>query len=121
MCEIDTGDGEPIYGYSATTRKARKHHSCTVCGGPISPGESYTYRSGICDSEPWSEKSCALCLVDDKEFSKAHDVGGVGSMLPDYLDDCIQERGPGWEKWRAMRERLRARRSAARTEPRGGV
>lgn len=110
MCEIDMGDGEPIEGYTEKNRKARKEHRCTICGGRIASGERYAYRSGICDREPFSEKSCAACLDDDRQFSHAHHVSGVGGWLPDLLDECIAEREPGWEKWAAMRERMRSRR-----------
>ena len=38
-CFCDYGD--PPDFYVATKPKARKHHVCEECGGPIMPGERY--------------------------------------------------------------------------------
>lgn len=112
MCEIYTGDDEAVDGYTEKRRTARKSHACDCCGGRILAGESYVYRSWIFDHAPESEKCCDPCGKDATEFNKEHHVSLFAHRVPEYLDECVEEKEPGWEKWQAMIDRMKARREA---------
>ena len=47
--------------FKQTNRKARKQHKCCECSLAINPGDTYSYSSGIWDSQPLSFKLCNSC------------------------------------------------------------
>lgn len=119
MCEIDFSEGEPVTGYRTKTRKARKPHRCDCCRGPIETGSTYLYASWLHEREPDSEKQCAACAADNREFASAHGVYLFGSEFYNYLHECVvnpDEDGDDEDskRWRPMLERLDARIAAAK-------
>jgi hypothetical protein len=119
MCEIEFDDGDPVAGYRARPRKARKEHHCECCGLAIKPGETYEYASWIANHEPDWEKQCAACAADNREFANAHGVYLFASAFYTYLHECVvdpyaEADDEETKRWRPMLERLEARREAAK-------
>lgn len=46
-----------------TKPTARQHHTCTSCGRPINPGETYWRTRLIGDDGPYTCKSCEHCTA----------------------------------------------------------
>lgn len=62
------GDGYMEACYK-TIRKARKPHKCYECGDAIPAGSKYEYYSGIWEREPFSHKTCLLCVEIRDHFA----------------------------------------------------
>ncbi len=113
MCEWGSNYDEPCEVYNETERKARKHHTCESCSGPIVPGERYRYVSGVFDHSGFSFKQCGDCMAAHDEFAERHDEAPAVVDLFDALDHCVQEDGPS--SWAVpFFERMKARLAAAR-------
>ena len=89
-------------GFTQKVRKARKTHTCGECGRGITPGELYTYESGIWEDGPESYKTCNDCvslrhLVDDFIYGYLYEdlywyVDSLeGEVPPDVLVDVTPE------------------------------
>ena len=51
--------------FSDTRPVARKEHTCSRCRRPIPPGMRYRRRFMLVDGDPWFEKTCRDCQLDD--------------------------------------------------------
>jgi hypothetical protein len=116
MCEIDFGDGDPVYGFTQRQRKARKEHRCDLCRGAIPSGSTYFYASWIYDHRPDWEHVCAVCAADIEAFSKAHEGFFMADSFLHYLDECIAEGDEESEAWIPMRDRIHARCEETRAQ-----
>jgi hypothetical protein len=110
MCSIDL---DPCSVSRNVTRKARKAHSCSTCGGPIRAGETYHYSSWVFDGTAGSGKQCAPCHADMVTFSEAHDAYPAD---PGYFRTLLEECIVGDDDaslWRPMLARIELRGKAA--------
>jgi hypothetical protein len=78
--------------HSTTKRKARKHHGCCECHGPIDPGDHYIYGKGLNDGGWYSYKLCLSC----DEWSRLTGVADDGWILGDlaYVIAELFNQGP---------------------------
>ena len=44
---------------------ARKAHRCSLCTGPISPGETYSRRTLVYDRQVYDWRECSACEADE--------------------------------------------------------
>ena len=44
---------------------ARKAHHCSLCTGPISPGETYSRRTLVYDGQVYDWLECSACEADE--------------------------------------------------------
>ncbi len=59
MCAVD--DCEPWDVFRKEKRTARKQHRCHECYRLITPGESYTYLTGLIDGHWHTNRCCEHC------------------------------------------------------------
>jgi len=110
MCDI--GDwSEPFEMFCESEVKARKAHMCDSCGGRIEPGTTYLRHFSKFEGDICSEKMCALCLVDRKEFTDEHGVFTCPSETPGAFQDCIESRDnfSSMLKWARALRRIKSR------------
>ncbi len=112
MCEIDL-DGYRCELWNETERRARKQHKCDSCYRAIQPGERYVSHFSKFEGEVTTEKICADCNEDRKEFSSAHGeiYFSPGSWL-EVVYDCMSEDEEDRERWQPMIDRVKVRRDA---------
>lgn len=68
-----------------TKPKARKAHTCELCGRTIRAGETYHRYEGIFEGSPTSWKECEHCAAAIREFDiEGWEGYGVG---PDEMGD----------------------------------
>ncbi len=112
MCYIDL---EPCSVWSESERKARTLKRCTVCDGPIKPGEMYVKHFSVFEGAPTFAVMCSACKGDRQLFAEAHD--GMSPTPADFLrllDECIDEDSEDdSDGWKAMLARIEARGAAA--------
>ena len=48
-----------------TRPTARKAHRCSLCTGPISPGETYSRRTLVYDGQVYDWRECSACEADE--------------------------------------------------------
>lgn len=108
MCFVDL---DPCELWTEYERKARKPHKCACCYGTIKAGEFYLVHFSVFEGSPTSEKMCLPCKADRAEFAAAH--GGMmhtPSWVETGVRNCIGE-GDNDEQWRALLDRILARRA----------
>jgi hypothetical protein len=89
--------------FRAVTRKARKDHCCTECGGLIAKGTEYEYHSGIWDHQPSSEK---LHLDCNKLFNDVMRSDPYNDCLPyGSLYEAVGEQTQFGLRWKEIKER----------------
>lgn len=54
-------DYDPPTFYNSVKRKARKQYECDECDGPILPGETYEYVSGLWEDMFSTFRTCERC------------------------------------------------------------
>ena len=108
MCEIDFDSYCEVW--RDTPRRARKEHTCDVCGWQILRSETYTEHFNIFDGDITQEKCCCDCQEKRRRFEEAHDVGLTPRGYWERLEECIAE-GDDDVAWRIDRFRI-ARRQA---------
>lgn len=115
MCEIDASVGDycDYRPLSDTVQRAAKPYRCDTCRGGIAPGARYQRVVSLVEGEIHTERSCLGCRDDRTRFAKAH---GYESCNPtgfvEWLDECVEEGGPGVRRWREMRRRIEKRGAA---------
>lgn len=111
MCDIGD-DAEPFETVCETERKARKPHRCDCCSGIISAGETYLNHFSKFEGEINSEKMCAACLRDRKDFVDEHGFFTTPSDTPDNYRDCVDARDDfaSMLKWSRALRRISNRR-----------
>lgn len=76
--------------YTIEDRRARKAHRCCECRGSISPGEKYTYLSGVWDGDAMVYKTCGDCSLLRSEIQsdigELIELGGLYSDMDDPND-----------------------------------
>jgi hypothetical protein len=83
------GWGDPPEWITIRHHKARKHHTCSECGQPIAPGDTYEYVFGVWEGETSVFKTCALCdKIRQDYFPCGFHYGG----LADELMECYEVR-----------------------------
>ena len=70
---------------SASTRTARKEHTCCECGKTIQSGERYERSAGKTDGDIWTFSTCLICA----EIANAFYCGAryYGGILWDEMQD----------------------------------
>lgn len=92
MSDCDCDYGESSEFYAATTRTARKEHTCDECHRDIVAGERYEYVAAKHDGSMWTARTCSRCLAV-REYVQTHVPCFCWlhhSMLDD-ADDTIRE------------------------------
>lgn len=59
-CYCDYDDAPSVY--DVKSRKAKKEHKCSECGGAIQSGEVYAHAWGVWDGDARAFKTCPDCL-----------------------------------------------------------
>lgn len=83
MCRIEYADEDGRWLAAPAPRKARKRHTCGDCGRFISPGETYTTGTYLCDDYLDPIKMCEHCLAAGHWLNK---VCG-GHLWPGVVDE----------------------------------
>lgn len=85
-----TKEGETMLEcYTSTMPKARKKHTCDLCGLTINPGERYHYFSGKYDGDFISSKTCIFC---EKIIDAYCDWQGEGEWSEEEVEDWLNEK-----------------------------
>ena len=116
MCEIYFEEAVDLWNEHRVC--ARKHHTCSCCGGTIRPGEEYTRHFSVFDGQATSEKQCAACTTIVDEFATEHGGAFVPSQMLEAVHECyVQERDHDRKnaaRWlRAYRQMLRRKEAGA--------
>ena len=78
------------------TPKARKPHECSLCLGPISPGETYSKTTYVYDGRVYDWRTCAACLADKVSTAvfdwTEWDEDGIGP------DDALEWAEENWRQ-----------------------
>ena len=95
---------------------ARKAHCCSLCTGPISPGETYSRRTLVYDGQVYDWRECSDCEADEIVSLVAewtYDEDGIG---PEDAYEWASETAlyPRADSLAAKRYLDRANRSAER-------
>lgn len=114
MCEIDTGDYCEVWRQSL--RRARKPRSCDCCGADIRPGSTYRYTFSVFDGNADTCFACLTCDKAMKKFGEAHKMTPHPTAFVEYLQNCIDEKDPGYERWQRVLRSVLKRASAARLQ-----
>jgi len=102
MCIVSIDDCEPFEFFTEVTRKARKAHICSACGGPIRKGSKYVVHSSKFDGELESSKCCHECDCCRGEFATHHEgIMPTPSNLKDMLIECVHDTDDP-KKWKDM-------------------
>lgn len=82
------GDGAEVF--CERPRRARKAYKCIECSGPVPPGVTYTYISGIQDGEAFSYRAHTECW-ELWRFVHGALCGGHGLITPGGLREELRE------------------------------
>lgn len=110
MCDL-AGD-ERAEVFEEEVRRARKEHRCECCRRTIAVGERYARTFVVFEGEPDSAKACLACHRAIQRFGKAHRFYPFPSSFAECLEQCIDERDDGYQRWQRELRALAKRRVA---------
>jgi hypothetical protein len=122
-CDVCIGgfDGDPCEFFHSETRKARKVHRCSECGGDIKKGERYQRDSGKNEGEFWTFVTCLICAEIRSVFTcgEGEELGGLlWERMNDYAFPTLKTSSPcfrelsadakaevlrRWQIWKGLR------------------
>lgn len=117
-CDCSTDEGEICDAYSAKERKARKTHVCTECRSPIAKGQRYMEETGICEREPFRERTCLPCMAIRRRYCPH---GFAFGFLRETIMDCLgfdYTEVPPEDEWEDIDEEDAARVAEERKDAR---
>lgn len=112
MCDLSYEETSSLWFRECV--RARKPHRCACCGSAVAAGGSYVRTKSLYDGcwQQWAE--CLPCSKRIDAFGKEHRLTPSADTFSEYLDQCVDERGPGFERWQRVRNWLSRRRAVVR-------